>query len=69
MFSQNLKNLRRSHNLTQKEMASMLNLNIRQYQRYESSEVDPPLSKVIAIANYFKVSLDDFVGMPNSNKE
>lgn len=69
MFSQNLKNLRRSHNLTQKEMASMLNLNIRQYQRYESSEVDPPLSKVIAIANYFKVSLDDFVGIPISNKE
>ena len=57
-----LKELRLSRGLTLKAMAEQLHMVQRNYQRYETGEVDPPLSKVIALADYFDVSLDYLVG-------
>ncbi len=52
-------------------MAELLNITPRNYQRYETGEVDPPTSKTIFLADYFDVSLDYLVGRtdnPNSHK-
>ena len=57
-----LKELRCSKGLTLKAMAEILSMVQRNYQRYETGEVDPPLSKIIALANYFDVSIDYLVG-------
>lgn len=57
-----LKELRMGKNITLKQMAEELNMVQRNYQRYENGEVDPPLSKAIALADYFDVSLDYLCG-------
>ena len=62
MFSSRLRQLRLSKNVTAKAMSEYLNMVYRNYQRYEKGEVDPPLSKVIALADFFDVSLDYLVG-------
>ena len=57
-----LKELRLQKGLTLSQMAALLGMVQRNYQRYETGEVDPPLSKVIALADYFDVPLDYLVG-------
>ena len=57
-----LKELRLAKSMTLKAMADMLGMVQRNYQRYETGEVGPPLSKAIALADYFNVSLDYLVG-------
>ena len=61
-FNERLKSLRKSMNLTQQDLASALGITIRQYQRYESGEQTTTLENLIAIADYFGVSLDYLCG-------
>ena len=49
-----------------KTMAELLNITPRNYQRYESGEVDPPTSKLIKLADYFDVSTDYLLGRTNN---
>lgn len=62
MFSERLRELRLAKNVTAKAMSEFLSMGYRNYQRYETGEVDPPLSKAIALADFFNVSLDFLVG-------
>ena len=57
-----LKELRIAKGMTLRAMAEMLGMVQRNYQKYETGEIDPPLSKAIALADYFDVSLDYLVG-------
>lgn len=57
-----LKELRLAKNMTLKQMAESLGMVQRNYQRYETGEVDPPLSKAIALADFFGVTIDFLVG-------
>ena len=68
MFHTRLRELRLARNLTAKTMAEFLGMVYRNYQRYETGEVDPPLSKAIALADYFNVSLDYLVGRSDDPK-
>ncbi len=61
-FSKNLKYYREVSGITQKTLASKLNITIRSYQRYESGEREPKLDILISIADIFCISLDDLVG-------
>ena len=66
-----IKELRIKNNIMSKTMAELLHITPRNYQRYETGEVDPPTSKSILLADYFDVSLDYLVGRtdnPNSHK-
>ncbi|EHK9936741.1 helix-turn-helix transcriptional regulator [Enterococcus faecium] len=54
--------LRNSLNQTQTEIAKGSNLSLRQYQRIENNESEPKLTALIALADYFGVSLDYLVG-------
>jgi transcriptional regulator with XRE-family HTH domain len=58
----NLKLLRKEKNLYQKDMAEILNITERQYNRYETGKTDLPMSKMIFLADFFDVSLDYLVG-------
>ena len=57
-----LPELRNSLNQTQTEIAKGSNLSLRQYQRIENNESEPKLTALIALADYFGVSLDYLVG-------
>ena len=57
-----LKELRIAQNITVRAMAEILGMGQRNYQKYETGEIDPPLSKAIVLADFFNVSLDYLVG-------
>lgn len=62
-LDQNLKRFRKTHGMTQKELADKLGLTKETIYRYESGIQDPPLSNLIRIARLFRTSLDSLAGL------
>ncbi|MCL2697145.1 MAG: helix-turn-helix domain-containing protein [Oscillospiraceae bacterium] len=63
-----LKELRKSKNATQKQVAEYLETDGRQYRRYEYGESDPTYKTLIKLADFFDVSLDYLVGRSDEMK-
>ena len=61
-FSERMKELRKERKLKQREMADICGVKIRTYQGYEYNECYPELPGLVAIAEYFDVSLDYLMG-------
>ena len=61
-FPARLKAIRRQRGKTQRELAEYLGMKIRSYQFYEGGEREPPIDKLIAIADYLDVFIDELVG-------
>lgn len=61
-FSQRITHLRKEKNLKQQETANQFGIKLRTYQGYEYGESYPEVAKLIAIADFFDVSLDYLVG-------
>lgn len=61
-FGENLKCLRIQSALMQKEIASILNVSVRTFQGWESGRTEPSIEKLIQIADFFNVTIDDLVG-------
>ena len=61
-FSERLLQLRKEKNITQKQLASALNLSEVGIQNYEGGRRKPAYDILIALADYFNVSLDYLVG-------
>lgn len=61
-FSSRVKELRKERGLKQAEMADILGIKERSYQCYEYRERYPDFPGLIAIADFFDVSLDYLVG-------
>ena len=61
-FSERLVTLRRTRNITQKQLAAELNLSELAIQNYEAQRRKPAFDILIALADYFDVSLDYLVG-------
>ena len=61
-FSEQLRKIRKEKHLTQVDVANALHITVRQYQRYESGEQTTTLENLIALADYFDVSLDYLMG-------
>lgn len=57
-----LKELRNQHGYTQQQLADYLDITVRSYQRYESGDCEPPLVTLIAIADFFNVTVDYLLG-------
>lgn len=71
ILAKRLKDLRESRRIYQKEMAEILGLSFRGYQDYETNKSEPKLKTLIAIADYFQVSIDYLVGrtdLPGVNR-
>ncbi|MCM1054200.1 MAG: helix-turn-helix domain-containing protein [Bacteroides sp.] len=62
-FGLTLKNLRRKKGLTQKKLASLLEVSEGTVSRYESNQVYPPFETVRAIAAILGTSADELYGM------
>ena len=70
-FTDRLNELKASRNIMQKDIAIGANIPLRTFQRYEKGDREPPLSVLIALADYFDVSIDYLVGRtdnPNINR-
>ena len=61
-FSERILDLKASKNRKQKDIAAAIGVSVRAYQYYETAQKEPTLSVLIALADYFDVSLDYLVG-------
>ena len=57
-----IRDLREDKDKTQKDIATLLNMQLTVYQRYERGEREIPLWAAIKLADYYEVTLDYLVG-------
>ena len=62
-FSKNLKHLRTTRKISQQQLADKLKIDRSTISRWESDDIDPTVSNVIAIANLLGVPVADLVGI------
>ena len=55
--------LREDNDLTQKEIASILNMSQTGYSKYETGENDIPTKILIDLAKYYNTSIDYLLGI------
>ena len=67
-FCSRLEQLKKEKNLLQKTIAYENGLSLRAYQYYERGQREPTMSTLIALADYFDVSLDYLVGRSDDPK-
>lgn len=60
-FSQKLQNLRNGKNLSQEELAEIMNVSRQSVSKWELGQSFPEIEKLIDISNYFGVSVDSLV--------
>ncbi|WP_325199170.1 helix-turn-helix domain-containing protein [Oscillibacter sp.] len=62
ILAKRLKELREGRRIYQRELAEILGMSFRGYQNYETGQSEPKLATLIAIADYYNVSIDYLVG-------
>ena len=62
IFSKRLYNLRKSRNIIAKDVAEALGLSKAAISQFETGKSQPSAAVLIALADYFNVSLDYLVG-------
>ena len=60
-FSKHMAFLRENRGIMQKEMAKVLGISVHGYQRFEYEEQEPRMSTLIALADFYGLSLDELV--------
>ena len=65
VFSNRLKSLRVSKNVTQVQVAESIGLSESAYQHYERATREPTLSNITKLADFFDVSVDYLLGRTN----
>lgn len=63
-----LKELRKSRNISQVKLAMDLNMNQNTISRYETGEREADYATLIALADYFDVSIDYLLERTNNPK-
>lgn len=66
VFREQLKNLRTERRIYQREVAEHLGITMRTYQSYESGQSEPNIARLIALADYFGVTVDYLIGRSDS---
>lgn len=63
MYYKRLRDLREDHDLTQKQVAEILQTTQQVYSEYEKGVREIPLRRIILLAKYYNVSIDYMVGL------
>lgn len=58
-----IRSLREDHDLTQKEIAKILNMSQTGYSKYETGENDVPSKILIELAKFYGTSVDYILGI------
>lgn len=62
ILAKRLLELRKARKLSRQAVADAIHISARSYQRYENAEREPTASVLIALADFYGVTLDDLVG-------
>lgn len=62
ILGQRLRELRMERGMKQREMAELLEMTLRNYQRIERGEINIPTLTLCALADYFAVTTDYLLG-------
>lgn len=65
---QHIRDLREDKDMTQKQMAEILNCSQRIYSNYERGEVDVPTQILIKLAEFHNTSVDYLLGLTDEKK-
>ncbi|MBQ4098477.1 MAG: helix-turn-helix transcriptional regulator [Clostridia bacterium] len=60
-FSDNLKALRKVQNIDQQALAQSLSVSSKTISHWETAYTEPSINQLIAIADFFDVTLDELV--------
>ena len=58
MTYKNIRSIREDNDMTQQQMAELLNVSQNTYSQYETGKIEWTASTLIKIADYFNVSVD-----------
>lgn len=67
-YYQRLRDLREDKDMTQKQIAEILQIHQVQYHKYESGKRELPLHMAVELAKYYNVSLDYIAGLTNDKR-
>jgi len=65
-YYKRIRELREDHDLTQRQIAAILNITQPQYFRYEQGYRDIPTDLLIVLAKHYKTSTDYILGLSNN---
>ena len=68
MDTKRIKDLRINHDLSQQNIADILQISRQYYSRYECGQVEIPIRHLITLAKYYNVSLDYLAGIKDTPK-
>lgn len=60
-----IRDIREDRDITQKEIAEILNCTQQTYSRYETGEITIDIYNLIKLAEYYKTSTDYLLGLTN----
>lgn len=63
-YAQKIRDLREDHDMTQAQVAMLLNTTKNQVGKYERGEQDMNIKHLITLCNFYKVSADFILGLP-----
>ena len=63
-----IRDLREDHDLKQRELGTILSCSQRVYSNYERGDIDIPTAVLIALADFYNVSVDYLLGRTNNPK-
>lgn len=63
-----IRDLREDADLTQQQVAELLNVSQATYSRYESGAVSIPYEDLTALAQFYHTSVDYLLGLTNQRK-
>lgn len=69
MDTKRIKDLRIDHDLSQQNIADILQISRQYYTRYECGQVEIPVRHLITLAKFYKVSLDYLVGLSDNSQK
>ena len=64
IYAKKIRDLREDHDLTQKQIADVLQTTQRVYSRYETETNELPIRHLITLCKYYKISADYILGLP-----
>lgn len=68
LIGENIKRIRRERNLTQEEVANHLGISFQSISKWERDDGYPDITMLPALANYFGISVDELLGMSETEK-
>lgn len=68
MYYPRLRDMREDHDLAQKEIAAVLEIDQRTYSNYETGKREIPVHLLIRLADYYHTTTDYLLGRTNRSK-